>query len=42
MPNQGFPCLQALVEAMFMPEPKNLLLKAGHDLDAIVSPFAWR
>ena len=33
------PRVAALVEAMFMAELKNLMLTAGHDLDAIVTPL---
>jgi DNA/RNA-binding domain of Phe-tRNA-synthetase-like protein len=36
---RSIPAVAALVEAMFMAELKNLLLTAGHDLDAIVSPL---
>ncbi len=37
--NRRIPRVAALVEAMFMAELKNLLLTAGHDLDAIKSPL---
>jgi len=36
--NRSIPKVAALVEAMFMAELKNLLLTAGHDLDAIELP----
>ena len=36
---RSIPRVAALVEAMFMAELKNLLLTAGHDLDAIVPPM---
>jgi DNA/RNA-binding domain of Phe-tRNA-synthetase-like protein len=36
---RSIPRVAALVEAMFMAELKNLLLTAGHDLDAIVPPL---
>jgi len=35
---KGIPRVSALVEAMFMAELKNLLLTAGHDLEAIQTP----
>ena len=35
---KSIPRVAALVEAMFMAELKNLLLTAGHDLDAIQQP----
>ncbi len=35
---QPIPRIAALVEAMFMAELKNLLLTAGHDLDAVQVP----
>lgn len=37
--NRPIPRVAALVEAMFMAELKNLLLTAGHDLDAIEAPL---
>jgi len=37
--NKSIPKVAALVEAMFMAELKNLLLTAGHDLDAIELPI---
>ena len=37
--NRHIPRVAALVEAMFMAELKNLLLTAGHDLNAIESPL---
>jgi DNA/RNA-binding domain of Phe-tRNA-synthetase-like protein len=37
--NRHIPRVAALVEAMFMAELKNLLLTAGHDLNAIKSPL---
>jgi DNA/RNA-binding domain of Phe-tRNA-synthetase-like protein len=37
--DRSIPRVAALVEAMFMAELKNLLLTAGHDLDAIVPPL---
>jgi DNA/RNA-binding domain of Phe-tRNA-synthetase-like protein len=37
--NRHIPRVAALVEAMFMAELKNLLLTAGHDLDAIEGPL---
>ena len=37
--NRHIPKVAALVEAMFMAELKNLLLTAGHDLNAIESPL---
>lgn len=37
--DRRIPRVAALVEAMFMAELKNLLLTAGHDLGAIVSPL---
>lgn len=36
--NKPIPQVAALVEAMFMAETKNLLLTAGHDLEAVVEP----
>lgn len=36
--NKSIPKVASLVEAMFMAEMKNLLLTAGHDLDAIDLP----
>ena len=36
--NKSIPKVASLVEAMFMAELKNLLLTAGHDLDAIDLP----
>ena len=36
--NKSIPQVAALVEAMFMAEIKNLLLTAGHDLEAVVEP----
>ena len=36
--NKSIPKVAALVEAMFMAELKNLLLTAGHDLDAVKQP----
>jgi len=36
--NESIPQVAALVEAMFMAEVKNLLLTAGHDLEAVVEP----
>ncbi len=36
--NRSIPKVASLVEAMFMAELKNLLLTAGHDLDAIDLP----
>jgi DNA/RNA-binding domain of Phe-tRNA-synthetase-like protein len=36
---KSIPRVAALVEAMFMAELKNLLLTAGHDLDAIQPPI---
>jgi len=36
--NKSIPEVAALVEAMFMAEVKNLLLTAGHDLEAVVEP----
>jgi DNA/RNA-binding domain of Phe-tRNA-synthetase-like protein len=35
---RSFPRVAALVEAMFLSEIKNLLLTAGHDLDALKPP----
>ena len=32
------PRVASLVESMFMAEPTNLLLTAGHDLDAVEGP----
>jgi DNA/RNA-binding domain of Phe-tRNA-synthetase-like protein len=37
--NRNIPKVAALVEAMFMAELKNLLLTAGHDLNAIEAPL---
>lgn len=37
--NRSIPSVAALVEVMFMAELKNLLLTAGHDLDAIEPPL---
>ena len=37
--NKSIPKVASLVEAMFMAELKNLLLTAGHDLDAIDLPI---
>ncbi len=37
--NRSIPQVAALVEAMFMAELKNLLLTAGHDLNAIEFPL---
>ncbi len=37
--NKSIPKVASLVEAMFMAEIKNLLLTAGHDLDAINLPI---
>ncbi len=37
--NKSIPKVASLVEAMFMAEIKNLLLTAGHDLDAIDLPI---
>jgi DNA/RNA-binding domain of Phe-tRNA-synthetase-like protein len=37
--DRHIPQVAALVEAMFMAELKNLLLTAGHDLDAIKAPL---
>ncbi len=37
--NKSIPSVAALVEAMFMAEIKNLLLTAGHDLDALRVPL---
>ena len=37
--NKSIPKVSSLVEAMFMAELKNLLLTAGHDLDAIDLPI---
>jgi len=37
--NKSIPKVSSLVEAMFMAELKNLLLTAGHDLDAIGLPI---
>lgn len=36
--NKSIPQIAALVEAMFMAEVNNLLLTAGHDLEAVVEP----
>jgi DNA/RNA-binding domain of Phe-tRNA-synthetase-like protein len=36
---RGLPSVAGLVEAMFMAEVKNLLLTAGHDLDALRPPL---
>lgn len=36
--NKSIPTVSSLVEAMFMAEMKNLLLTAGHDLDAVKLP----
>jgi DNA/RNA-binding domain of Phe-tRNA-synthetase-like protein len=36
--NKAIPRVAALVEAMFMAELKNMLLTAGHDLDAVEVP----
>jgi DNA/RNA-binding domain of Phe-tRNA-synthetase-like protein len=36
---KAIPSVAALVEAMFMAEVKNLLLTAGHDLDALQLPI---
>ena len=36
---RSIPRVAALVEAMFMAEMKNLLLTAGHDLDAVQTPM---
>jgi len=35
---RGLPTVSPLVDVMFMAEMKNLLLTAGHDLDAVSSP----
>jgi len=35
---KSIPCVAALVEAMFMAELKNMLLTAGHDLEALQMP----
>jgi DNA/RNA-binding domain of Phe-tRNA-synthetase-like protein len=37
--DKSIPSVAALVEAMFMAEIKNLLLTAGHDLDALQLPL---
>jgi len=37
--NKSIPKVASLVEAMFMAELKNLLLTAGHDLDAVDLPI---
>jgi DNA/RNA-binding domain of Phe-tRNA-synthetase-like protein len=37
--NKSIPRVAALVEAMFMAELGNLLLTAGHDLDAVQAPI---
>ena len=37
--NKSIPSVSALVEAMFMAEMKNMLLTAGHDLDAVQLPL---
>jgi DNA/RNA-binding domain of Phe-tRNA-synthetase-like protein len=37
--SKSIPSVAALVEAMFMAEIKNLLLTAGHDLDALQLPL---
>jgi len=37
--NKSIPKVASLIEAMFMAEIKNLLLTAGHDLDAIDLPI---
>ncbi len=37
--SKSIPSVAALVEAMFMAEVKNLLLTAGHDLDALQLPL---
>ena len=36
---RSFPCVSALVDAMFMAELSNLLLTAGHDLGSIHGPL---
>src|SRR5215216_5715461 len=36
---KSIPSVSALVEAMFMAEMKNMLLTAGHDLDAVEPPL---
>lgn len=36
--NKSIPQVAGLVEAMFIAEVKNLLLTAGHDLEAVVEP----
>ena len=36
---KSIPSVSALVEAMFMAEVKNMLLTAGHDLDAVEIPL---
>lgn len=37
--DKSIPTVASLVEAMFLAEMKNLLLTAGHDLDAVKSPI---
>lgn len=37
--NKSIPSVAGLVEAMFMAEVKNMLLTAGHDLDALELPL---
>ncbi len=37
---KGIPRMGGLVEAMFMAELENLLLTAGHDLDAVAGPLS--
>ena len=36
--SSSLPCVAAIVEAMFMAELKNMLLTAGHDLEALQMP----
>ncbi len=36
--NQAIPDVAGLVEAMFMAELRNMILTAGHDLDAVLPP----
>jgi len=36
---KSIPSVNCLVEAMFMAELKNMLLTAGHDLDAVAAPL---
>ena len=38
---KSIPSVAALVEAMFMAEIKNMLLTAGHDLEACRCPSDW-